>query len=111
MIEPCPRTRLVYQVAGVAAFTLYIWFEVWLFDKARPMGGQGLVFLITFVFAVLVAWPRGVAVPAGARLTESSSRGVGMRPPTRPAALAFSPLGPGESRPLSDPAPEWSKAQ
>jgi membrane protein len=48
--------HLVYQVAGVAAFTLYISLEVWLFDKVRPVGGSGLIFLLTFVFAVLFWW-------------------------------------------------------
>ena len=46
----------VYQLAGVVAFTLYISFEVWLFDKARPVGGLALIFLLTFVFAVLFWW-------------------------------------------------------
>jgi uncharacterized BrkB/YihY/UPF0761 family membrane protein len=45
-----------YQFAGVVAFTLYISFEVWLFNKARPVGGRGLVFLLTFVLAVLFWW-------------------------------------------------------
>jgi len=48
--------RLAYQTAGVVAFTLYISLEVWLFDQARQVGGQGLVFVITFVFAVLFWW-------------------------------------------------------
>ena len=48
--------HLVYQVAGVAGFTVYISSEVWLFDKARPAGGRGLIFLLTFVFAVLFWW-------------------------------------------------------
>jgi len=45
-----------YQLAGVAAFTLYISFEVWLFDKVRPYGGRGLIYLLTFVLAVLFWW-------------------------------------------------------
>lgn len=45
-----------YQLAGVTAFTLYISSEVWLFDQARAVGGDGLVFLITFVLAVLFWW-------------------------------------------------------
>ena len=49
-------THLAYQTAGVVAFTLYIAFEVWLFDKARPVGGRGLIFLLTFVLAVLFWW-------------------------------------------------------
>jgi hypothetical protein len=48
--------HLAYQAAGVVAFALYISFEVWLFDQARPVGGRGLIFLITFVFAVLFWW-------------------------------------------------------
>jgi membrane protein len=48
--------HLVYQAAGVAAFTVYISLEVWLFDKVRPVGGSGLIFLLTFVFAVLFWW-------------------------------------------------------
>jgi membrane protein len=48
--------HLVYQTAGVAAFALYITAEVWVFDKARPVGGRGLVFVLTFVFAVLFWW-------------------------------------------------------
>jgi len=45
-----------YQVAGVVAFTLYISAQVWLFDVVRPVGGRGLVFLVTFVTAVLFWW-------------------------------------------------------
>jgi uncharacterized BrkB/YihY/UPF0761 family membrane protein len=48
--------HLAYQVVGVTAFTLYISFEVWLFDKVRPAGGRGLIFLLTFVLAVLFWW-------------------------------------------------------
>jgi membrane protein len=48
--------HLAYQAAGVVAFTLYISFEVWLFDQARPVGGRGLIFLLTFVLAVLFWW-------------------------------------------------------
>jgi len=48
--------RLAYQSAGIVAFTLYISFQVWLFAKARPVGGRGLVFLLTFVTAVLFWW-------------------------------------------------------
>ena len=50
------RSRLAYHAAGLAAFALYISFEVWLFDQARPVGGRGLIFLLTFVFAVLFWW-------------------------------------------------------
>jgi hypothetical protein len=38
------------------AFTLYISFQVWLFDEARPAGGRGLVFLLTFVTGALFWW-------------------------------------------------------
>jgi membrane protein len=48
--------HVAYQTAGVVAFTLYISFQVELFDKARPVGGRGLVFLLTFVTAVLFWW-------------------------------------------------------
>lgn len=46
----------VYQVAGVVAFTLYITIQVELFDWARPVGGRGLVFLLTFVTSTLFWW-------------------------------------------------------
>jgi membrane protein len=45
-----------YQLAGVVAFMLYISFEVWLFHKIRHVGGQGLIFVLTFVLAVLFWW-------------------------------------------------------
>jgi hypothetical protein len=48
--------HLVYHAAGVVAFTLYISFQVWLFDIVRPVGGRGLVFQLTFVTAVLFWW-------------------------------------------------------
>jgi membrane protein len=48
--------HIAYQLAGVVAFALYITFEVWLFNKAGPIGGRGLVFLLTFVLAVLFWW-------------------------------------------------------
>jgi membrane protein len=48
--------HLFYQAAGVAAFTIYISFQVWLFDQVRPVGGRGLVLLLTFVTAVLFWW-------------------------------------------------------
>jgi membrane protein len=49
--------HFAYQLAGVIAFTLYITFEVWLFGKVRPLaGGQALIFLLTFVLAVLFWW-------------------------------------------------------
>ena len=43
--------HIAYQLAGVVAFTLYISFEVWLFDKVRPWGGSVLIFVLTFVVA------------------------------------------------------------
>jgi hypothetical protein len=48
--------HLAYQAAGVAAFTLYISFQVWLFHLARPVGGVGLVLLLTFVTTTLFWW-------------------------------------------------------
>jgi uncharacterized BrkB/YihY/UPF0761 family membrane protein len=48
--------HLVYQAAGVGAFLVYISAEVWLFDKLRPVGGRGLVFVLTFLLAVLFWW-------------------------------------------------------
>jgi membrane protein len=48
--------HFVYQSAGVVAFTFYISVQVELFDKARPVGGRGLVFLLTFVTGTLFWW-------------------------------------------------------
>jgi len=48
--------HFVYHAAGVAAFTLYITFQVELFDIARPVGGRGLIFLLTFATATLFWW-------------------------------------------------------
>jgi membrane protein len=48
--------HLLYQAGGVAAFTLYISFQVELFHWARPVGGRDLVFLLTFVTTVLFWW-------------------------------------------------------
>ena len=48
--------HLAYQFAGVVAFALYISFEVWLFGKVRPVGGSALIFVLTFVLAVLFWW-------------------------------------------------------
>jgi uncharacterized BrkB/YihY/UPF0761 family membrane protein len=48
--------HLAYQTAGVAAFTVYISFQVWLFDLARPVGGLDLIFLLTFVTTTLFWW-------------------------------------------------------
>jgi membrane protein len=48
--------HVAFQLAGVAAFTVYISFEVWLFDKLRAVGGDGLVLLATFVLAMLFWW-------------------------------------------------------
>jgi membrane protein len=57
--QPAPKglvRHLASQPVGVASFTGYISFEVWLFDKVRPVGGRGLIFLLTFVLAVLFWW-------------------------------------------------------
>jgi membrane protein len=57
--QPAPKGLLrhvAYQLTGVAAFTLYISFQVWLFGKARPAGGNVLVLLLTFVTATLFWW-------------------------------------------------------
>ena len=48
--------NLTYQAAGIAAFSTYILLEVVLFDAVRPAGGRGLIFLLTFVLAVLFWW-------------------------------------------------------
>ena len=48
--------KYAYQTAGVIAFPLYISFQVWLFDKANPVGGRGLVFLLTLVTTTLFWW-------------------------------------------------------
>jgi membrane protein len=48
--------HVAFQLAGVVAFAVYISFEVWLFDKVRPVGGRALIFLLTFVLAVLFWW-------------------------------------------------------
>src|SRR5262245_34872031 len=48
--------HLAYQSCGVVAFTLYITVQVELFDWARPVGGRGLIFVLTFVTAVLFWW-------------------------------------------------------
>jgi len=57
--QPPPKGLIrhaAYQLAGITAFTLYISGEIWLFDRVRPLGGDGLIFLITFVLAVLFWW-------------------------------------------------------
>jgi membrane protein len=57
--QPAPRgllRHIAYQLAGVVAFTLYISFQVWLFNRARPVGGRGLVFVLTFVTSALFWW-------------------------------------------------------
>jgi len=54
-----PRGRLrhlVYQACGVAAFTLYVTVQVELLNWARPVGGRGLIFLLTFVTTTLFWW-------------------------------------------------------
>jgi hypothetical protein len=49
-------SHFVYHAGGVAAFTLYISFQVELFDWARAVGGRGLIFLLTFVTATVFWW-------------------------------------------------------
>jgi len=48
--------HFVYHSAGVVAFTFYISIQVELIDRVRPVGGRGLVFLLTFVTATLFWW-------------------------------------------------------
>jgi hypothetical protein len=48
--------HVAYQLAGVTAFAVYISFQVWLFDKVRPVGGDALVFVLTFATALLFWW-------------------------------------------------------
>jgi membrane protein len=45
-----------YQLAGVVAYSLYISGQVWLFDRLRPVGGDALIFLATFVVSTLFWW-------------------------------------------------------
>src|SRR3954468_20723153 len=49
-------SHFAYHTAGVVAFALYLSVQVELIDRARSMGGRGLVFLVTFVTAVLFWW-------------------------------------------------------
>jgi uncharacterized BrkB/YihY/UPF0761 family membrane protein len=49
-------SHFVYHAAGVAAFALYISAQVEIFAWARPVGGRGLVLLLTFVTATLFWW-------------------------------------------------------
>src|SRR5262245_54131828 len=49
-------SHAAYQSAGVVAFALYISLQVELFDWARPVGGRGLVLLLTFVTSTLFWW-------------------------------------------------------
>jgi len=46
----------LYQAAGVAAFSLYISAQVEILNLAGPVGGRGLVFLLTFVTTTLFWW-------------------------------------------------------
>ena len=48
--------HFVYHSAGVVAFTFYISIQVELIDKVRPVGGRGLVFLLTFATSTLFWW-------------------------------------------------------
>jgi len=49
-------SHFAYHTAGVVAFALYLSVQVELIDRARSVGGRGLVFLLTFVTAVLFWW-------------------------------------------------------
>jgi len=46
----------LYQIAGVTAFAVYVTAQVELFDWAAPIGGRGLIFLLTFVSTTLFWW-------------------------------------------------------
>jgi membrane protein len=48
--------HLAFQLAGVAAFTLYISAQVELLNIVRPSGGRAAVFLLTFVTTTLFWW-------------------------------------------------------
>jgi len=57
--QPAPKglvRHVAYQLAGVAAFALYISAQVELFDIVRPWGGRVVVFLLTFVTTTLFWW-------------------------------------------------------
>lgn len=57
--QPAPKGLLrhvAYQLAGVAAFALYIALQVEILDHARLVGGRGLVFLLTFGTTTLFWW-------------------------------------------------------
>jgi membrane protein len=57
--QPPPKgivRHVAYQLVGVVAFTLYISAQVWLFGEARPVGGTGLVLVLTFVTSALFWW-------------------------------------------------------
>jgi len=57
--QPAPKGLLrhfAFQLAGLAAFALYLAAQVELFDIVRPAGGRGLVFLLTFVTSTLFWW-------------------------------------------------------
>jgi membrane protein len=57
--QPPPKGLLrhfVYQLLGVAAFTIYVSAQIELFHLARPVGGRGLIFLITFVTTTAFWW-------------------------------------------------------
>jgi uncharacterized BrkB/YihY/UPF0761 family membrane protein len=49
-------SHAAYHTAGVVAFTLYVSLQVELFNWARPVGGRGLVFLLTLVTSTLFWW-------------------------------------------------------
>jgi membrane protein len=57
--QPAPKgyvRRFAFQLAGVAAFALYIAAQLKLFDVARPVGGRPLVLLLTFATTTLFWW-------------------------------------------------------
>jgi membrane protein len=57
--QPAPKGMLrhfAFQLAGVAAFAVYLSAQVELFSFARPSGGRGLIFLLTFVTTALFWW-------------------------------------------------------
>ena len=57
--QPAPKgllRHIAFQLAGVAAFAIYISAQVELLHLIRPVGGRGLVFLATFVTTTLFWW-------------------------------------------------------
>jgi membrane protein len=57
--QPVPKglfRHFAYQLAGVAAFTVYLSVQVEILNHARAVGGRGLVFLLTLVTTTLFWW-------------------------------------------------------